>query len=146
MSAHPASAPELRRTLILVDTSVWVKFFRQPSAHESCTLDTLLSFGPVATCAPIQAEVVSGAPTLAEFRRLRDVFSALVDLPLPPDVWQKLEERRFALARRGTQAALTDLLIAITAEQHHVPLWTLDEDFERIAAVVPLLLYRPAAP
>ncbi|WP_139077357.1 PIN domain-containing protein [Candidatus Nitrospira nitrificans] len=33
-----------------------------------------------------------------------------------------------------------DLLIATTALQHGLPLWTADSDFKRIAAVAPLHL------
>lgn len=142
MLPKPDSAESARAELVLVDTSVWIRFFRHPNSAEAMALDELLSVAAVATCAPIRAEVISGAPTLRAFRQLQDRFGALVDLELPHDVWQRLEEQRFTLARRGYQASLVDLMIALTAHAHHAALWTLDEDFQRIAAVVPVHSYR----
>lgn len=143
MSAKLESEPPLEAGLVLVDTSVWITFFRSAESSTTRLLDQLLAIGPVAICAPIRAEVISGAPTRSDFQRLRTFFSSLTDLPLPPNLWNDLEESRFALAREGYQASLIDLMIAHTAQWHQVPLWSLDQDFHRIAAVVPLRWYPP---
>ena len=90
---------------VLVDASVWIRFFRAARSPEARALDALLALGPVATCAPIHAEVVSGATNAREFDRLRRLFSTLVMLQPPEDLWPRLEESRYALARRGYQAS-----------------------------------------
>lgn len=128
---------------ILIDTSVWIRFFRSAGSPEAMVIDTVLSMGVAATCAPIRVEVLSGAPNRREFDRLRDLFAGLVDLELPQDAWTRMEEHRFALARRGHHASLVDLLIALTAQARHTALWTLDEDFQHIAAVIPVARYHP---
>lgn len=128
--------------LVLVDTSVWIRFFRSAQAAEAGGLDELLSQGSVATCAPIRAEVVSGAPTASSFERLQELFRGVEMLALPPDAWERVEAHRFALARKGRQASLVDLLIALTAHDHRVPLWTLDADFHAIATEIPLQFHR----
>ena len=46
---------------IVVDSSVWVKFFRAAQSPEAIHLDGLLQGRAVRTCAPIRAEVLSGA-------------------------------------------------------------------------------------
>ena len=132
-------------SVILVDTSVWVQFFRSAGSPEASIVDTLLSMGLVATCAPIRAEVLSGAPNRREFHRLRDLFVGVAHLELPHDAWTRIEEHRFALARRGHHASLVDLLIALTAHARQTALWTLDEDFQYIAAVIPIARYHPRA-
>lgn len=129
--------------LVLVDTSVWVRFFRAEGSANIQALDQLLSLAAVATCGPIRAEVISGAKTRREFQRLRDLFTAVRDLPPPDGIWNEIEAHRFALARRGYQASLVDLWIALTAHAHGVALWILDEDFQHIAAVVPFKRYIP---
>ena len=129
--------------LVLVDTSVWVRFFRAEHSANAQALDQLLSLAAVATCGPIRAEVISGAKTRREFQRLRDLFTAVRDLPPPDAIWNAIEAHRFALARRGYQASLVDLWVALTAHTHAAALWTLDEDFEHIAAVVPFKHYLP---
>lgn len=142
MSASPASADN--PGLVLVDTSIWIQFFRQASSLEARVLDTLLAAGPVATCGPVRAEVVSGAKTSGEFHRLNELFGVLVTLEPPPDVWGQIAKYRFALARRGHQVSLVDLMISITAQVHGACLWTLDEDFQRIGTLVLFAWYTPS--
>jgi hypothetical protein len=126
---------------LLVDSSVWIDFFR--GARDVVRrLDTALEQDRVAVCGPIVAEVLSGTRTRAEFARLKAAFEGLALLPDPPDPWPRVAEARFALARRGTQAGLVDLLIAIAAAGSNHVLLTRDSDFRRIAAVVPFELER----
>ncbi len=127
--------------LVLVDTSAWIQFFRHAQSAEAKTLDELLVAGSVATCAPIRAEIISGAPTKQEFQRLRELFGALTFFEPPTGIWNRVEEHRFHLARNGMQVSLVDLWIAVTADFYHVSLWTLDKDFTRIKTVVPVRLY-----
>ncbi|MBI2094251.1 MAG: PIN domain-containing protein [Candidatus Omnitrophica bacterium] len=129
--------------LVLFDTSIWIRFFRVTRAPESVTLDTLLSVGAVATCHPIRAEILSGAPTRRHFERLKDLFDAIKLLDPPHDLWRQIEEYRFLLARRGFQAALVDVMIAVTAHAHQISLWTLDDDFSHMTDIIPLTLFQP---
>jgi predicted nucleic acid-binding protein len=87
---------------------------------------------------PIVAEVLSGAPTRAEFDHLRDLFQGLERLADPPDLWDRIAETRYSLARRGHQASLVDLAIAITCYEARDRLVTRDRDFRDIAKVVPV--------
>jgi len=72
---------------------------------------------------------------------LDNLFQALTTLDPPQEIWLQIEQSRFMLARRGIQASIIDLWIAITAEYHHSDLWTLDKDFENIKEVIPISLY-----
>jgi predicted nucleic acid-binding protein len=53
-------------------------------------------------------------------------------------MWDQVADARFALARTGFQAAIADLVIAITALQAGHSLLSRDRDFERIRAIVPV--------
>ena len=124
---------------LLVDSSVWIDFFR--GAPEVVRrVDAALDQDRVAVCGPIVAEVLSGTRTRADFARVNSAFEGLSLLPDPIDAWARVGEARFALARRGTQAALVDVLIALTAAEANHGLLTRDADFRRIAAVVPIEL------
>ncbi len=133
--AHPSNSP------ILVDSSVWIQFFRSQNSPEAKSLDELLSIGKIATCAPIRCEVVSGTMNKQGFHQLRNLFEALIFLEPPENIWIQIEESRFALARQGVQVLLIDLWIALTALYHRVTLWTVDKDFNHIRAVIPFKLY-----
>jgi hypothetical protein len=123
----------------LVDSSVWIDFFRG-TRDVVRRVNAALERDRVAVCGPIVAEVLSGTRTRADFARVKASFEGLALLPDPPDPWPRVAEARFALARRGTQAALVDVLIALTAAEANHVLLTGDSDFRRIAAVVPVEL------
>ena len=128
---------------ILADTSVWVRFFRSTESPEAVHLDGLLQARIVRICDPVRVEVVSGARTERQRMQLRELFHAMACLQLPEDIWERIEESRFVLARKGIQAKLIDLMIATIAVHHGVALWTLDDDFSLIHSAVPFPRYVP---
>ncbi|MGE5275694.1 MAG: PIN domain-containing protein [Acidobacteriota bacterium] len=126
-------------TLVLVDSSAWVSFFRG-DAEAVSRIDPFLAEGVVAINRAVYAEVVSGARTSRDFELLKDLLKGLEWLPEPEDLWERLAEYRFALARRGRQSALVDLMVGIAAMDSGALLLTRDRDFSRIQTVLPLEL------
>lgn len=126
-----------------MDSSVWVNFFRFKQSSEALHLDGLLQAKAVQGCAPVRAEVLSGARTERERLHLREWFKAIPMLMAPDNLWEQVEEVRFSLARHGYQVSMIDLIIASTAAHHHTPLWTLDEDFTVIHRVLSFPRYLP---
>lgn len=98
--------------LILVDTSVWIQFFRHAQSSQAQALDGILSAGSAATCAPIRAEVISGAPTKHEFQRLCSLFKALTFLDPPAQIWNRIEEH--FRKERGHAVRLNHPIIQMT--------------------------------
>jgi predicted nucleic acid-binding protein len=123
--------------LIVVDTSAWISFFRGDGAAVR-RIDPLLAEGTAGITGPILAEVLSGAGTRHEFEHLKELFEGLERSVDPTDLWDRVGEARYALARRGHQAALIDLSIAITCHDGGDTLLTRDRDFRTIVRVVPL--------
>lgn len=121
---------------ILVDTSAWVAFFRGDAAAVR-RVDPLLVEGRVAITGPVFAEVLSGARRAADFDLLNRLLRGLDRLAEPEALWDRVAEHRFALARRGYQASLVDLTIALAALDSGHALLTRDLDFRRIQAVIP---------
>lgn len=126
-------------SLAVVDTSAWISFFRGDSAAIR-RIDPLLAVGSAAITGPILAEVLSGAGSRAEFDRLRDLFQGLDRLADTPELWERIAEARYALARKGHQASLVDLSIALACLDGGHTLVTRDRDFRAIARVLPLEL------
>jgi predicted nucleic acid-binding protein len=122
---------------VLVDSSVWIDFFRG-ERKAVARLDPLLRDDRAAVAGPIVAEVTSGARTPVVFQQLRSRFAALTMLQAPSDVWDRAAHARFSLARGGTQVHLVDLLIALTASHASHTLLTRDRDFLAIARAVPV--------
>ena len=123
----------------VVDSSAWIGFLRGDVAAVS-RVDRLLSDGAVVVTGPIRAEVLSGAQTSGQYERLRRLFEGLIRMADPPDLWDRVAEYRFALARGGFQAEIVDLAVAVAALSGGHRLLTRDRDFARIRTVVPIEL------
>jgi predicted nucleic acid-binding protein len=125
--------------LAVVDTSAWISFFRGDGVAVR-RIDPLLADGTAAVTGPILAEVLSGAVSRTEFERLRALFGGLERLADPPELWDRVAEAGYALARRGHQAAVVDLSIAVSCHDGGNTLLTRDRDFRAITRVIPLEL------
>ena len=124
---------------ILVDSSVWITFFRGDRESVS-RLDPLLAERHVAITGPIYAEVLSGCRHHRDLTRMRIFFRSLTWIAESDGVWDRVAETRFLLLRKGKQSTVTDLMIALAAESSGSPLMTRDRDFTPISEVIPLTL------
>jgi predicted nucleic acid-binding protein len=127
--------------LILVDTSVWIDFFKPSPGRAGDELRRMIEeVEPVALTGVIVTEILQGLR--------RDVHRIEHFLSL----WEMLEPRGFStyreaseisrLARsKGISLTTIDTLIASIALEHHASLFSLDKDFSRIARMTPLRLY-----
>lgn len=124
---------------LVVDTSVWVEFFRGQSLPD---LDLALREGLV-LLAPIVAAELLSAP-LSPARRA-DLESLLGDLPLHPTPlghWARVGALRSRLAQKGVTVSTPDAHVAQCALDVEGRLWSRDRVFVKIAAVTPLRLVR----
>jgi predicted nucleic acid-binding protein len=121
--------------MILVDTSVWVRALRRRASQERQELDHLLSEDQVATTDLIVAEVLQGARSDSDFRRVAERFEALNFFHADSQVWLRAATLSFDLKRRGLTTALSDVVIATVALEHDLELYTIDSDFERISGL-----------
>jgi predicted nucleic acid-binding protein len=118
--------------VVVVDSSVWVEFFRGRNASLVERLRALLDADEVALAAPVRLEIMVGAAK-SELPRLRRVLSAL-PLLLPREAtWTKLEGWVVRARAAGERFAVVDLLIAGIADDHGALLWSEDGDFQRMA-------------
>lgn len=122
---------------VLVDTSAWVEFFREPRSRWGDAVDLLLGEGRVCTTPLILVEVVTGARHRAEFERLRKDLGALPRVDPPPSLWEDMLETRWRLKNRGvTGISIPDLMICHTALAHRKTILTVDQDFWRMRPIL----------
>jgi predicted nucleic acid-binding protein len=127
--------------VVVVDTSVWIEFFRGSNTAVVEHLGRLLDQGQVLLAAPVRLEILTGA-TRNEATMLRRVLSAL-PLLVPGDAtWSKLEAWVERGRKAGQRFGAMDLLIAGIADDHHASLWSMDEDFTRMARFGFVVLHR----
>jgi len=129
---------------ILVDSSIWIEFFRRPEAPASVVLDQLLANRLVCTTGLVKAEVVPGARSARDFRRLRTLFDALPLAQEREGFWTHLIRFRRRLHLEGIFGiGIPDLIVATVAIQNRKLVFTADEDFPRMLPYVPVNLFIP---
>jgi predicted nucleic acid-binding protein len=132
--------------LILVDTSVWIDYFSSAPGLAGAELRRMVEDAePFALAGVVVTEILQGLRR--EVRRIEHFLS----------LWDMLEPRGYStyreasaisrLARsKGVTLTTVDTLIAAIALEHHATLFSLDQDFSRIARFTSLRLYSLSQP
>lgn len=128
--------------MILVDTSVWVAYFRASDRQLTAHLQTLLDEDKVALAIPVKIEILSGSPA-GEWARLRRTLSALPLLVPVNSTWERMEGWVGKAVRKGERFGMADLLIAALAVEPEAELWSLDHDFVRMQKLGFVRLHDP---
>lgn len=125
---------------VLVDTSVWVEYFRGSSALDE--VDFLIDQDLLGTNELIQAELLP--PLVA---RGEDELVALIrDLPLHPLQvdWEGIIIFQVTCLKHGiNKVGIPNLIIAQNAIQHGLRVFSVDKHFRLLHRVIPLDLYEP---
>ncbi len=133
---------------VLVDTSVWIEFFRaRPQLPRDSLdfLDLLIADDRAVTILPIQAEVLSGRVSTKREREIREAFGALEHVDLDwnaSSTWDDV----VALARVAQKSShsipgIVDRMILLSAQRSESSLWTLDQSLIRLAPEVGVRLF-----
>jgi predicted nucleic acid-binding protein len=127
--------------LILVDTSVWIDFFSSSPGRAGAELRRMIEEAePFALTGVVVAEVLQGLT-----RDAKPIERYLAQ-------WEMLEPRGFETYReaaaiyraaraKGITPTTIDAVIAAIALDHNASVFTLDQDFSRIARITRLALY-----
>lgn len=127
--------------MIVVDSSVWIEVFRRGDGNEAAALRVLLAEDRVALVTPVRLELLLGASN-RDASRLRRLLSALPCWSPDQGDWEKLESWIEPALRAGQRFGVVDLLIAAVARRREAQVWSLDGDFERMAELGLVELFR----
>ena len=118
--------------MIVVDSSVWIDYFRGRATPQVETLDALLGVEPVATGDLMLTEVLQGFASDRDFNRARKLLMSLVIVDLAgPSIAVKAAENFRALRRLGISVRKTiDTVIATHCIENRLPLLYSDRDFD----------------
>jgi predicted nucleic acid-binding protein len=121
--------------MVVVDTSVWVDFFRGTETQEVRRLERFLEESEdICTCGVILSEVLQGIRGDSEYARTLSRFNTFLYLEAPRSAFVTAAEIYRGLRRRGiTVSKPLDCMIAAVAMQHNVSLLHADSDFNPIA-------------
>ena len=128
--------------MILVDSSVWVDFFSSSPGRAGGELRRMIEGSePFALAGVVVAEVLQG---LTRDASAIERFLAQCDMLEPRGFETYREAAAIYRAARLQGIALTTIatLVATIALQHGASVFTLDQDFSRIARIARLALYQ----
>ena len=119
---------------VLVDTSIWIEFFK-PHSEMGDNLEKLIKEDSVWACGIVLFELVQGTKTGEEKNKILGILSDLKYVEMSPLLWQKAGELSASLKKKGINLPLSDIFIAILAIEHDLQIFTLDKHFEEIPGV-----------
>jgi len=126
---------------ILVDTSVWIEFFRRRDPHFSA-VSRLINDGTISVIPLIVAELIQGARSRKEIGELKELLDMFPVLEESPGSWTQAGELAFQLKEKGIHPGLADCFITVLCKRHSVRLFTLDKHFQQIRLKTQLSIYQ----
>lgn len=115
---------------ILVDTSVWIAYFKGNQAVKG--LDQDINSNRICVNDLILSELLPSIRIKSE-NRLADILETVNKLPLNID-WEQIREYQLTNLRNGiNKVGIPDLIIFQNAIEHGVELLTLDKHFQLMA-------------
>ena len=121
--------------MILVDSSVWIEFFRRDSDLD---LEASLDLEEVVTCLPVIQEVLQGFDDQRTYLLAREAMFAfpVVESPLSDEVHLQAVDLYRAARRAGlTVRSSVDCLIGACALRNSLTVAHHDRDFDALAKV-----------
>jgi len=133
--------------VILVDSSVWIDYFRGIATPQSDRLDALLGSEPIATGDLILAEVLQGFADDRDFDRALSLLTELdvIDIGGQDIAIQAARNFRILRARGVTIRKTVDTLIATRCIENRLSLLHSDRDFDPFVTYLGLISAMPQA-
>lgn len=119
---------------ILVDTSVWIEFFKAGS-EAGDTLAALLAKNTACACGIVLFELMHGIKSETEKAAILSMLAELPYFEMTAALWQEAAGLSHALKKKGLTLPLSDIFIASLAIEHDLYIFTLDKHFEQISGV-----------
>ncbi len=125
---------------VLVDTSVWIEFFRQREPYHGI-VSKLIDDEKVVCCGIILAELMQGAKSDKELAVLDDFIKVFTFIPETPELWAAAGKLSGKLRRKGITVGLSDCFIATAAASVKAQVATLDSHFAALCKPAGISLY-----
>jgi predicted nucleic acid-binding protein len=120
--------------MVLIDTTVWIDFFAGRQLPHVAVLERLIkNREDICICGIILTEVLQGIREKSEFRKTKELFNAMIFLPMLYSVFLGAAEIYRTLRRKGIMIRNSvDCMIASVAIENDIMLLHNDRDFTPI--------------
>jgi predicted nucleic acid-binding protein len=120
----------------LVDTSIWVEFFRGRSPAIKERVFDLLSTNRIIMNGVVVAELLMGARGKKEVAFVREKLSTLDYLETDKDFFSMCGTLGYKIRNAGLHLPLSDIMIAAHAKMNNLTIFTKDKHFENIGRII----------
>lgn len=117
---------------ILIDTSVWIDYFKSASNNIVEQVDEILTNAEVYVPKSVIAELIQGAKSEKEISVIKEFVNAFHLIDQSEDTWSKAGKLSYTMKRKGITANLMDCYLAIIAQENNCKILTLDRHFKDI--------------
>ena len=128
---------------VLIDTSVWIDFFRKKESPVSPKVREYLKLNQVCYAGPILVELYQGAKTQREIEILDQLFDTISYIDITRDHYHHAGMISQKAAREGKVFSTIDVTLAVLAHDAGLSLYSLDRHFQDISRYCALSLITP---
>jgi len=125
---------------VLVDTSVWIEFFRKKESTVSSKLREYLKLNQVCYTGPIAVELYRGAKTYKEIQIIDQLLQTITYTEITRTHYHRAGLISQKAAREGKAFSTIDMILATVAHDEQLQLFSLDTHFQDISRYCPLSL------
>jgi len=119
---------------VLIDTSVWVDFFRG-RANIVKPVKMLIVSNQAVLCGVVISEIVQGIKAVKEQQIVKEAFRGIPYIEMDRTCWEEAGNIVLKLRERGKIVPLTDIFMATLAIHYELEIFTFDKHFELISGV-----------
>ncbi len=118
---------------VLIDTSVWIQFFRKKDSGISSRLREYLKLNQVCYAGPIAVELYQGAKSGKEMKVLNQLFETILYVEIKRSHYHHAGLISQKAAREGKIFGAIDIILATVCHDENLALFSLDNHFKEIA-------------
>lgn len=120
---------------VLIDTSVWIEFFRNREANLVNRVRKLIESNQAYLCGVILSELLQGIKNEEERMMVTKALLGLPYIETGRELWEEAGNISLELRQKGHLIPLTDIFPAVLAIHHNLEIFTLDVHFQLIPGV-----------
>jgi tRNA(fMet)-specific endonuclease VapC len=122
---------------VIVDTSVWIDYFRGGDLLLSQMVDEIINGGEVCVPGIVLAELIQGAGSEREILIIADMIETFTFLELGPGhgAWVEAGRLSYDMKKAGAAVHLADCLIAVLARKNGCRVVTRDRHFHALKSL-----------
>jgi hypothetical protein len=125
---------------VLIDTSVWIGYFKNASAELCKRVEAMMSEAEICVPKIVLAELLQGSKSEREIRTIENFFGAFAIVDQGEHSWVNAGKLAYQLRKKGKTVNLADCYIAVIAHEQACAILTLDEHFKDICEAIAITL------